>query len=74
MSRTLMLLLLVAVSSPFAGAKNRAKLLPAQVVQARTILVVIDPDAGEPLTDPGANRTAREAVENALMQGGVFIS
>ena len=72
MSRTLILLLLVAVLSPFAGAKDKAKILPAQVVHARTILVVIDPDAGEPVTDPGANRTAREDVEKALMQWGRF--
>jgi len=52
MSRTLMLLSLVVVSSPFAGSKDKPKTLPAQVLQAQTILVAINPDAGEPLTDP----------------------
>lgn len=72
MSRTLMLLLLVVVSSPFANSKDKPKTLPAQVLSAETVLVVIDPDAGEPLTDPTANRTAREDVEKALMQWGRF--
>lgn len=72
MSRNLTLLLLLVVSSPFAFSKDKPKPLPAQVLHAQTILVVIDPDAGEPLTDPGANRTARENVERALMQWGRF--
>lgn len=69
MSRTL-LLLLVVVLSPFASSKD--KTLPAQVLQAQTILVVIDPYAGEPLKDPSANRNAREDVEKALLQWGRF--
>jgi hypothetical protein len=42
-----MLLLLGAVLVPFAAAKDKPKLIPAKVLQAQTILVVIDPDAGE---------------------------
>jgi hypothetical protein len=75
MSRTRMLLLLVVLSMPFAfsaGSKDKAKTLPAQVLQAQTILVVISPDAGEPLADPSANRNAREDVEKALLQWGRF--
>src|SRR5689334_18702148 len=72
MSRTLMLLLLVVVSAPFASSKDKAKTLPAVVLHAQTILVVIDPYAGEPLTDPSANRNAREDVEKALLQWGRF--
>jgi len=72
MSRTLMLLLLVVVSSPLASSKDKTKTLPAQVLQAQTILVVISPDAGEPVTDPTANRNAREDVEKALTQWGRF--
>jgi hypothetical protein len=33
---------------------------------------VIPPDAGEPLTNPTANRTARENVEKAIMKWGRF--
>jgi hypothetical protein len=72
MSRSLTLLLLGAMSIPFAAAKDKPKLLPAKVLHAQTILVVIDPDAGEPLSDPTANRNAREDVEKALMQWGRF--
>ena len=73
MSRTLTLLLLIALSTTFALAKDKARpSLPARVLQAQTILVVIDPNAGEPLTDPTANRTAREDVEKALLQWGRF--
>ena len=55
----LLLLLLV----PLADAKNKKKqVLPDYVLKAQTILVVIHPDAGEPLTNPMANRTAQEDV------------
>jgi hypothetical protein len=56
-----------------AAAKDKKKvLLPADVLQAETVLVVIDPDAGVPLDAPNANRTAQHAVENALMNWGRF--
>ena len=71
MSRTPTLLLLIALSASFAAAKDKVK-LPAQVLHAQTILVVVDPNAGEPLTDPNANGNARQDVENALMQWGRF--
>ena len=71
MARTLMPLLLVASLTPCLAAKDKVK-LPAQVLHAQTILVVIDPEAGEPLTDPSANRNARDDVERALMQWGRF--
>ena len=72
MSRIWILILLVALSSPFAISKDKTTTLPLQVLHAETILVVIDPDAGEPLTNPAANSTAREDVEKALMQWGRF--
>ena len=65
----LLLLLLV----PFADGKNKKKqVLPDYVLNAETILVVIHPDAGEPLTSPMANRTAQENVERAMTQWGRF--
>ena len=72
MSRTLLLFLLAAVVTPVATGKDKVKTLPAQVLQAQTILVVIDPNAGEPLTSPTANRDAREDVERAITQWGRF--
>src|SRR6266481_2489460 len=65
----LLLLLLV----PLADGKNKKKqTLPDYVLNAQTILVVIHPDAGEPLTSPMANRTAQEDVEKAMMKWGRF--
>jgi hypothetical protein len=56
-----------------AGAKDKKKQpLPNSVLNAQTVLVVIYPDAGEPLTDLGTNKTARDNVERALMKWGRF--
>lgn len=66
----LFLLLLLA---PQIEAKNKKKqLLPDDVLQARRVLVVIHPDAGEALTSPMANRTAQDEVERAIMKWGRF--
>jgi hypothetical protein len=56
-----------------AAAKDKKKvLLPADILDARTVLVVIDPDAGVDIDAPYANRTAQEDVEKALMKWGRF--
>jgi hypothetical protein len=56
-----------------AAAKNKRKvILPADVLQAETVLVVIDPDAGMAVDAPLANRNARNDVERALMNWGRF--
>jgi hypothetical protein len=58
---------------PLAVAKNKKKqLLPDYVLRAQRVLVVIQPDAGEALTSPMANRTAQDEVERALMKWGRF--
>jgi len=66
--------LLLAMCCVVAAAKDKKKkiLLPADVLQARTVLVVIDPDAGVSAEAPYANRTAQENVEKALMKWGRF--
>jgi len=64
----LLFLLLV----PFSPAKDKKDILPAYVVEARTVLVVIDPDAGVSPSNPNENRTAQEDVEKALMNWGRF--
>lgn len=57
----------------FTKDKNKNKsTLPEYVLRAQTVLVVIDPDAGEPLDHPNANATARDNVEKALMEWGRF--
>jgi hypothetical protein len=58
---------------PLAPAKNKKKqVLPDYVLQAQTVDVVIQPYAGEPETNPTANRAAKDNVERALTQWGRF--
>lgn len=73
MSRMPALLSIALLLVPFANAKDKNKvLLPDYVLKAQTVLVVINPEAGEPLTDPSANRKAQDEVERALMKWGRF--
>ena len=61
-------LLLVAC---FASAKEKNKTtLPTFVLDAQTVFVMIDPDAGIAVNDPQANRTAQDEVEKAFMKWG----
>ena len=56
-----------------ADGKDKKKvLLPADVLQAKTALIVIDPAAGVSPDAPNANRTAQEDVEKAMMKWGRF--
>lgn len=65
---------LLLMGSIFAVAKNKKKiLLPADVLEARSVLVVIDPQAGMIVDAPNVNRIARDDVEKALMNWGRFI-
>lgn len=62
-----LLVLLLSISIYPAQAKNKKKQqLPDVVLNAQRVLVVIRPDAGEPLTDPRANLTAQDEVERAI--------
>ena len=56
-----------------ASGKNKKKVvLPDDVLAAQTVLVVIDPNAGEPIDAPLANRNARDDVKRALRNWGRF--
>lgn len=73
MSRTSVLLSVALLLTNFCHAKDKNKaVLPAYVLNAQTVLVVINPEVGEPLSDPTANRRAREDVDRALMKWGRF--
>src|SRR4029077_834360 len=64
-------LLLVLLVTSFAIAGNKKKVvLPAYVLKARTVVVLIDPDAGINPEAPLANKTAQEDVEKALAKWG----
>ena len=62
---------LICCLSAFAKDKKKVQ-LPADVLDARTVLVVIDPDAGVDMDAPNANRAALQDVERALMNWGRF--
>ncbi len=67
------LVLLSLLLVPEADAKNKKKqLLSEDVLRAQNVLVVIHPEAGEPLTSPITNPTAQEEVEKAIMKWGRF--
>ena len=70
-ARLFSLVLLAALLAVPGSAKDKKKsTLPDYVLRATTALVVINPDAGEPLNQPMANATARDSVEKALMEWG----
>ena len=57
---------------PVAMAKDKGPVLPVYVLQAHTVAVMIDPEAGMSMSDPRANQTARNDVETALLKWGQF--
>jgi hypothetical protein len=68
-----LLLFLLTISIYPAAAKNKKKQqLPDLVLNAQRVLIVIRPDAGEPLTNPRSNRTAQDDVERAISKWGRF--
>src|SRR5215469_9388594 len=61
------------MAAGIASAKKKEKAyLPEFVLKAKTALVVIMPDAGEPIDDPSANRKAQEEVEKAFLKWGRY--
>ena len=67
--RVLLLMIVLFTSLAIAGAKKK-DLLPAYVLNARTVLVMIDPNAGISMAAPQANKAAQDDVEKALMKWG----
>ena len=72
--RTCLLLVatLLLASTPSLPKKKDKPAFPEIILKAQKVLVLIQPDAAEPLNDPLANRKAQEAVEKALMRWGRF--
>jgi hypothetical protein len=67
--RALLCLLLLFTSLAVAGNKKKV-ILPSYVLTARTVVVLVDPNAGISASSPLANKTAQEDVEKALMKWG----
>jgi hypothetical protein len=71
--RVWIVFLVFLLLAPLTEAKSKKKpQLPDYVLNAHTVLVVIHPEAGEPLADPTANRTAQDNVEKAMLKWGRF--
>jgi hypothetical protein len=69
--RMRLLFSLVLLFTCFAAANTKKKdALPAQVLSAQTVVVIVDPDAGMSTSEPLANRTAQEDVQKALANWG----
>jgi len=72
-SRSMVLLGVAALLACAASANDKKKpALPATILNARTVAVIIDPEAGVSPDAPLANRTAAEDVEKALEKWGRF--
>ncbi|HET6178913.1 MAG TPA: hypothetical protein VFE61_18430 [Candidatus Sulfotelmatobacter sp.] len=65
-----LVLLAALLVCPLSAKDKNKSTLPEYVLRARTVLVVVAPEAGEPLDQPMANTNARENVEKALMEWG----
>ncbi|MBV8632447.1 MAG: hypothetical protein JOZ83_16080 [Silvibacterium sp.] len=61
-------MLLTVTASP----KDKKPALPTYILAARTVTVIIDPEAGFSVDDPRANQIARKDVETALLNWGRF--
>ena len=71
--RKLLVLAAIILFCALAPAKDKKKaVLPADVLHAETVLVIVDPAAGVDAADPNANRSARMTVEEALNKWGRF--
>jgi hypothetical protein len=70
--RSVVIALLLMGSLAASGKDKKKAVLPADILQARTVLVIIDPDAGVAVDDPMANSKAQQDVEKALIRWGRF--
>jgi hypothetical protein len=70
--RVALLTILISVVSLSVAVAKKKPQVPDYILKARTVCVVIDPDAGTSLSDPLGNKTAQDEVEKALMKWARF--
>jgi hypothetical protein len=66
------IVLCVLMMCSLVAAGKKKVILPTYVLEAKTVVVVVDPDAGLDADAPNANRKAQQDVENALVGWGRF--
>jgi len=71
--KSLVVVVLMVGCLAAAGKNKKKAVLPYDILEATSVVVVVDPDAGVALEAPNANRTAREDVEKAIMDWGRFV-
>jgi hypothetical protein len=69
--RVALLTFLLPLLTLSIAAKKKPQ-VPDYILKARTVCVIIDPDAGTSLSSPLGNKTAQDDVEKALMTWGRF--
>jgi hypothetical protein len=65
-------LIVVSLLVSLGFAKDKKNILPAYVLTAKTVAVIIDPTAGISIENPRANQDAQKDVEAALLGWGRF--
>jgi hypothetical protein len=65
-------LLAVSLLVTLGFAKDKKNALPAYVLSAKTVAVIIDPSAGISIDNPRANEEAKKDVEAGLLSWGRF--
>jgi hypothetical protein len=66
----LVLSLVLLVTSVASADKKKKDTLPPQILNAQTVVVLVDPDAGMSTSEPLANKIAQDDVEKALAKWG----
>jgi hypothetical protein len=71
-NRASVLVAMTLLMAPLGFAKDKKPPLPFYVVHAKTVSVLIDPQAGVSIEDPRANQVAQKDVETALLNWGRY--